>query len=152
AVAAAARQRAGRGAAPAVALLGVGDAVVRPVVALLVAAAIDVSVAAERPVRAAGGAAVVGVVVVVHAVAGGILPRRSRVAAVALLAAGLDAVAAGGTAVRLVGAEPAQRQLEVRLRRVTVAGEDRDLVGVGRGVGARGRRQARLGGREGARP
>src|SRR6185437_13850551 len=51
------------------------------------------------------------------------------VPAVALLAAGPDAVTTGGTALGLGGRESAQRQLEVRLGRVTVAGEDGDLVG-----------------------
>src|SRR6185312_1603950 len=74
-------------------------------------------------------AAVVRGVVVVHAAAGGILRRYAGVPAVALLAAGPDAVTTGGTALGLGGRESAQRQLEVRLGRVTVAGEDGDLVG-----------------------
>src|SRR6185312_2653484 len=118
----------------------VSQPVVGAVVALLARVALHHAVAAEGAVLTLGGAAVVLAVAVVRPVAeGGVLRRRARVPAIALLAAGLDAVAARGAALRLVGGEPAERELEVRLGRVPVAGEDRDLVGVGRGAG-RGRR------------
>src|SRR5450631_3985441 len=103
---------------------GVGDAVRRTVVALL--GAVGDSVAAVRSVLARHRAAAVGGVVVVHAGAGGIRRRDAGVAAIALLCPGRDAVAAGGPAVRLVGGEAAERELEVRLRRSAVPAEHRD--------------------------
>src|SRR6185312_11330334 len=124
----------------------VGKAIVRTVVALLACVALHGLVAAERAVLTLAGAAVVLAVAVVHPVAEGVLRRRARGPAIALLAARLDAVAAGGAALRLVGGEPAERELEVRLGRVTVAGEDRDFVGVGRGAGRGRRLEARLSG------
>src|SRR6185437_14011734 len=126
-VATAVGELAGR-AAPLAAGRRVGDAVVRPVVALLAAVGLQRPVAAEGTVLAIAGAAVVLAVGVVHAVAGGILRRDASLPAVALFTASPDAVAAGGTALSLGRREPAQRQLKVRLRRVAVAAEDGNLV------------------------
>src|SRR6185312_5087414 len=85
----------------------VSQPVVGAVVALLARVALHHAVAAEGAVLTLGGAAVVLAVAVVRPVAeGGVLRRRARVPAIALLAAGLDAVAARGAALRLVGGEP----------------------------------------------
>src|SRR6185437_8623998 len=125
-VATAVGELAGR-AAPLAAGRRVGDAVVRPVVALLAAVGLQRPVAAERTVLTLRRAAVVDAVGV-HAVAAG-GEGVGVGAAIALLAARLNAVAALRTALGLGGLEAAERQLVVRLRRVAVGAEDGDLVG-----------------------
>ena len=89
--------------------LRVGGAVGRAVVALLAAVGLGHPVAAERTVLTRRRAAVVGPIGVVDSVAGGGHRRHARVAAVALLAAGLMAIATTRSALGPVGrAEPAR--------------------------------------------